>query len=93
MRMTLLSSSFLDIGTFGEMMFPILLSSVAKDFSNAFLVFSSSSIFPSSAFDYAISSSHLSWPFESFFFWATILEMSFFCFLDDSISNLADIID
>jgi hypothetical protein len=74
-------------------MLPILLSSLFKAFSNVSLVVSSSSILPSSAFDWAISSSHLSWPLESFFFWATILEMSFFYFLDDSISNLADIID
>ena len=88
-RITLLSSSVLETVAFGCNRFPILFSCFSYSATASAVIFFCSAIFSSIDLDYAISSSHLSCPLLSFFFWATTLEIAFFSLFKLSRAYLA----
>lgn len=72
---TALLASSLEIGTSACTMLPMVLSFLLRSFSTSTSYFSVSSIFSLTSLACAFSSSHLSVPFESFIFCATVFEI------------------
>ncbi len=88
-RTTLLSSSVFEMTASADTIFPILFSVLSYSAIASAVSFFYAAMLSSISLDFAISSSHLSAPLLSFFFWETILEISFFCLSKPSSVYLA----